>query len=210
MNETLSEELTTEQKLLTAAKKILDEKGYSALTIRRVCAESNCSTSTFYQYFESKDDLLLSFVIPDSHNSKDSFLHAIAGLSHQQAILEIYTYTTKPFCNLNLDVLEHFFTPENIALDFSFISKSKRNNWILNELGRHLHQAYEDGVYLPDITPWKMDKEIRILYYGCLFHWIISEKSYDLIETLRDMLTRYLNSCLKEEFQFSDEMQRMI
>lgn len=190
-----------EKQLLKAANRILSEKGYQALTIRRVCTEAKCSTSTFYQYFASKDELLLSFIVPDSAAAQDSFLSELSSVSHTQAILKIYTYVAEPFYHLDLEVLNHFITPSNIALDARFIGKSKRNNWILKELIRHLRALYEEGITLPGNTPWNMDKELRIIYYGCLFHWIISEKEHDLITTLMNLMTRYLNTCLKEEFQ---------
>lgn len=51
----------TEAALIGAFLQLIQEKGYSALTIQEICARANVGRSTFYRHFASKADLLLRF-----------------------------------------------------------------------------------------------------------------------------------------------------
>jgi AcrR family transcriptional regulator len=53
----------TRAKLLEAARELASEGGYDAVTIRKVAARAGLSTPTAYQYFASKDHLLVDSMV---------------------------------------------------------------------------------------------------------------------------------------------------
>lgn len=53
------------ERLLTEAKKQVQEFGYSAMTIRSVASACGVGIGTVYNYFPSKDMLIASFMIED-------------------------------------------------------------------------------------------------------------------------------------------------
>ncbi len=52
------------QEILRAAKKIFFAKGYSRATMDEIALEAEISKPTIYQYFNTKDDLFFSLMIP--------------------------------------------------------------------------------------------------------------------------------------------------
>lgn len=53
----------TRRRLLEAARALASEGGYDAVTIRKVAARAGLSTPTAYQYFASKDHLLVDSMV---------------------------------------------------------------------------------------------------------------------------------------------------
>lgn len=53
------------EKLLEEAKRQVCENGYSSMTIRSVAAACGVGTGTVYNYFQSKDMLVASFMLDD-------------------------------------------------------------------------------------------------------------------------------------------------
>lgn len=52
----------TKKKIFNAAKNILQEKGYEALSIKNICEEAGVSNGSFYHHFKTKDDLLSYYI----------------------------------------------------------------------------------------------------------------------------------------------------
>ena len=53
------------EKILVAAKKQLEEVGYSAMTIQSVARACGVGVGTVYNYFSSKDEILASYIAQD-------------------------------------------------------------------------------------------------------------------------------------------------
>jgi AcrR family transcriptional regulator len=51
--------LDTRRRLVRAAARLWSENGYDATTVEELCAEAGVGRTTFYLYFESKEQLLL-------------------------------------------------------------------------------------------------------------------------------------------------------
>ncbi len=53
------------EKLMAEARRQIEESGYSAMTIRSVAKGCGVGTGTVYNYFESRDELIASFMLVD-------------------------------------------------------------------------------------------------------------------------------------------------
>lgn len=49
----------TREAFITCACELFSQKGYDATTLAEIAERANCAPRTFFQYFESKEDLLL-------------------------------------------------------------------------------------------------------------------------------------------------------
>lgn len=52
----------TKEKLLESAKKEFLEKGYNKASLRKICADADCTTGALYFFFKDKEDLFDSIV----------------------------------------------------------------------------------------------------------------------------------------------------
>ncbi len=54
-----------EQTLLTTSKRIIEEEGYSALSMRRLAEECHVALGTIYNYIEGKDKIVAMLMVTD-------------------------------------------------------------------------------------------------------------------------------------------------
>ncbi|MFT4105956.1 MAG: helix-turn-helix domain-containing protein [Lacrimispora sp.] len=197
----VKQDINMEERLLDAARKLLKEGGYARLTIRRVCMEADCSTSTFYQYFDSKDDLLASFIQRNSFkkSSQDDYLN----FTHPEAIIEIYLQTARYLSSLPSDVLHNYLTPGNLALNARTISQTKGNGWVMDLVWEHFRKAQSESMFLPGHDYMDIYSEMDVILFGYLFHWAVYAGEYDLIPPMRKMMIERLNIYLMPEHRLS-------
>ncbi len=196
-----NEPIGMEERILSAAMDLLQKKDYTALTIRTICKEANCSTATFYHYFKNKEDLLIALILHDHSEQPDQFLKDLSNLTPLEAIVALCTYTIERFTSFDLDVLAHLLSPLNTALSYRFMKNSSRLHWIVDELKEQLHRAEITGMFL---IPYQVDdmlRDIDVIYFGYLFHWVLSNGDYELAPLMREMIVRHLNTFIKPEYQ---------
>ena len=73
-----------ESRLISEAKKQIEESGYGAMTIRSVAKGCGVGVGTVYNYFPSKDDLLATYMLSD-WNQCISAINAVSTYSDSPA-----------------------------------------------------------------------------------------------------------------------------
>ncbi len=85
--------LTTREKLIQAGHEIFYREGFLTVGLDRLLNEVGCSKQTFYNHFESKDDLIVA-VIDEHHRWWSSELrdrlHRAAGTDPREQILAMF------------------------------------------------------------------------------------------------------------------------
>lgn len=81
------------EKLLSEARRQVQEFGYGAVTIRSVASACNVGVGTLYNYFPSKDNLIAAFMAEDWHAAIQplfavSVSDAMTVLSHEYDVLK--------------------------------------------------------------------------------------------------------------------------
>ena len=80
----------TKERIFRAAKSILQEKGYEALSIKNICEEAGVSNGSFYHHFKTKDDLL-SYYIEDQPSINPDILDLPANAEEAKTtIIHVY------------------------------------------------------------------------------------------------------------------------
>ena len=78
----------TVARILDAAARILDERGYRATTTNHVAEEAGVSIGSLYQYFPNKDALLVVLAEQHVDDIAGQFAERLAGLRHEQPSLD--------------------------------------------------------------------------------------------------------------------------
>jgi len=64
---------TRKQQIIDVALKLFAAKGYESTSISKIAMEANISKGLIYNYFESKEDLLIQLVTEGFHDMLDAF-----------------------------------------------------------------------------------------------------------------------------------------
>ncbi len=73
--------------ILSSAKKLFEAQGISITTVDDIAKEADCSKSTLYVYFKSKDDILNHIILEQMHLLKDALQE---GISRAEGFEECY------------------------------------------------------------------------------------------------------------------------
>lgn len=65
------------RKILEASRELFSEDGYQSATITRIREKANVSIATFYNYFDSKQSVLLALLEDERENYKESINRAV-------------------------------------------------------------------------------------------------------------------------------------
>lgn len=99
----------SKQRILLTAIDLIKEKGYDSVTINDICTAANISKTTFYYYFESKEDLMLQFYrIP-----KDIITRNLASILMEETNIEQYWKLIEPMIDFiedsGTEIIKHLF-----------------------------------------------------------------------------------------------------
>ena len=80
----------TKARIFNAAKQILQEQGYEALSIKNICEAAGVSNGSFYHHFKTKDDLL-SYYIEEQPSINPDYLDLPGNAEEAKtAIIRVY------------------------------------------------------------------------------------------------------------------------
>lgn len=85
--------------IMNKARRIIEEEGYSALTIDRLAKEMNCSRPPIYEHFKSREDVVIGLAIEDATQRWQLLKKAatFSGRSREKLVaMNEFTYRTYP------------------------------------------------------------------------------------------------------------------
>lgn len=189
----------TEKKLIEAAKTILAHDRIEELSIRNICRTAGCSTSTFYQYFDSKNDLLLAlFVYDDREISIDA-----SARNPAENILKLSLFSARQLSALTPAVLKNVLVPTNTSLSAAFFGNTERGKWLVTETARQFERGEEQHIFRCGETQ-TVQRGMTALLYGYLFDWTISDGGYDVMAQIESSFIRYLNTYLCPDYRLAE------
>ena len=115
----LSTDINIEKNLLDAATKLFTENGYKKTKVSQITKEANVGTGTFYNYFDSKDDIFLEIYLIRHDDMKKEMTRLI---SKDKKAIEIIE-----------DILR------------TFLNRMKEDPILKLFLNKEVHHKYRDG-----------------------------------------------------------------
>jgi AcrR family transcriptional regulator len=118
MNHRERKKLQTRQALIDSGHALFAQKGYDATTLAEIAERANCAPRTFFQYFRSKEDLLLVGIDIFWNDFAENLAKRPTHVSTLQATRKWTTKITKDFLASGqpfLQVLDHEAANINIS-----------------------------------------------------------------------------------------------
>lgn len=177
------------KKIFDTTINLIEELDFDKVTIRRICKDADVSSATFYQYFDSKQDILFK-VYQDADMLFDGTgILNRNDLNSSEKIKELIKIQMAIGKDINFDAIKQIYT-YHIHSDNDYFFSEKRSLFIsLNEVikeGQNNKELIDD--FSSTEIAWKMLRFIR----GIIFDWIIRNGCYDLEEIAINELSLYL------------------
>lgn len=184
----------TKKKIFNAAKNILQEKGYEALSIKNICEEAGVSNGSFYHHFKTKDDLLSYYIEEQPSINPDLLDLPESPEEAKTAIIQVYLNYVHYCQDLGLSFMSNYYTPKNQSLNPAI--RTERPYPIVT-VHNYLKKALDAGVIhlsypLEDITT-----DIRMIVIGNVFEWCLKNGDADFEGNMKRSLKAYLDGAFK-------------
>lgn len=131
--------IISKEKILKESRDLVAEEGLDALSIRKLAKKCDLAVGTIYNYFSSKDDLMIStiesvwediFRIDDHDQGADDFLKYLS---------DIFTHL-----GLGIEKYPNFFTIHSLSFKSQSIGKAK------DSMATYIEKLRENLIYILD------------------------------------------------------------
>lgn len=181
------------EKIIQAAIALIEVHGAEYITVRRVCAEADLATGTFYYHFRNKDDLLMHFVREASfeHIELETALPDVVG-----RITELYLHLFRQYTNLGEKFMKSFYTADNQALHayMGEIDGQFEVGTIMARCEQELAEAQDAGHIKKGTNIHQLSADVCTIAKGCIFEWCLSSGKQDIGTAFERILQCYLKS----------------
>lgn len=183
--------LETKNRIFSAAKNILQRKGYDALSIKNICEEAGVSNGSFYHHFKTKDDLL-SYYIEDQPSIDPDRLELPKNKEDaKETIIHVYLNYVKYCKELGVEFMAGYYTPHNQALNPTI--RTERPYPIVT-VQHYLERALEANAIQLNLKIEEITTDIRMIVIGNVFEWAMRNGDADFEGNMRRSLSHYLDS----------------
>jgi len=177
----------TRDRIINSAKKLFAEQGYQKTTIVDISRQAGLSEAALYEYFQGKEDLLLT--IPDLWVSEllrdlDEQLFGIKG-----AVNKLRKYLWWYMRRVEQAPLDAKIVYLFLKTNANFLNTEVYSN--VKNLYSYLVDIFEEGRKSGDMKPELNPRLARDVFVGTMDHiitrWLLKDMSYSLFENLENI-----------------------
>ena len=177
----------TKNKIYDAAMLLMQTYGVKQAAIEEICKKARVSVGSFYNYFSSKEDVLLSIVESADRYFANVVVQDITKLSGKEQITRFFWHYSNYMADKWLDFITHlYFNSENKA----FIDRDRYMHKLLHII---LHQQERDGLIKTEYKVDDLEDFLFIVARGIVSDWCLHEGEYDLALKVVLLIDQLLN-----------------
>ncbi len=174
----------TRDRIINSAKKLFAEQGYQKTTIVDISRQAGLSEAALYEYFQGKEDLLLTIPalwVAEMLRDIEEQLFGIKG-----AVNKLRKYLWWYLRRIELSPLDAKIVYLFLKTNANFMTTEVYAN--VKKFYAHLIDIFEEGRRSGEMRP-EMDSRIaRDIFVGTMDHiiirWLLKDMSYSLFENL--------------------------
>ena len=196
----------TRVRIINSAKKLFSEQGYQKTTIVDISRQAGLSEAALYEYFQGKEDLLLT--IPDLWVSEllkdlDEQLFGIQG-----AVNKLRKYLWWYLRRVEQAPLDAKIVYLFLKTNANFLNTEVYAN--VRKFYSYLIDIFEEGQKNGEMRPDLDARSARDIFVGTMDHiitrWLLKDRSYSLFENLDHTFDLLVAAFKKERSKSADYM----
>ena len=185
-------------KILNAAWKLFEEKGYDNTTVDDIIEATDTSKGTFYHYFKSKEDLLslFSYMFDERYEELSKKLDVDMNSFDKLLVL----------CDECFNSIENDYSIDLVARMYSAHLFSKNQKHLMDKnrtyyklLRNVITEGQQRGHIRDDMSPAEIIKMYTIAERALVYDWCVCNGEYSLREYGCRMMSLYLYKIKENE-----------
>ncbi|HEX3023136.1 MAG TPA: TetR/AcrR family transcriptional regulator [Lachnospiraceae bacterium] len=175
---------STKEFIIDTANQLFLEKGYQNVTVMDICKACNISKTTFYYHLKSKEDIILHFYDPITHNISQFLMTILSKDNYWEQLLLCFESLVKEASKYGTDFFSQMMI-SNLKEDYGSYD-------LRDELTNIAVMIIKKGQEAGQIRNQSNAKELYIASaYAFLGHevtWCIKKGKFEWMEELRKAL----------------------
>lgn len=197
----------TRNKIVTAAWRLFNERGYEDTTIDEIVEESGTSKGSFYHYFEGKDALLgsLSIVFDEKYEELRT------QLTPEMSAVDKLTFLNHELFSMidngvPLELLTRLLSSQLITRSEKHLLD--RNRTYFKLMSEIFLEGQKSGELRTDLTVNEMVKVYAMMERGLMYDWCLTGGDYALSRYSGQIMPLFLKGLKKDAEQVQVQITR--
>ncbi len=175
----------TRQRIYDEAMALMSECGFQGTTIRAVCERAEVSVGTFYNYFNSKTDILHDIYYNADELFRLNVASEIKGMDPRDQLRHFASRYARLNTDTGLDIMRVLFNPEN-----TWFYKRRPMQDVLKNI---IDDGRRKGVFFTDRSSDDLVDDIFGIFRGVCYSWCVSSAAFDLADRMGHMVELVLH-----------------
>jgi len=187
------------QRIIQAATKIIAQKGFFQAKVSDIAKEARVADGTIYNYFENKDDILISLFEKQMQFILDYMKSQVSKEKDIKGKLEKFALIHLQLIENNIDIAEIIQIELRQSGRFMKEYKNEKFAEYLDIIGNIIREGQESGVVKKDVIP----SIAKRAFFGALDEisrvWVLSSrKRYDIETAARQISDYFLTGLFRQ------------
>ena len=183
--------LDTKDKIYNSAMNKFTEKGLERTTIQEICRDAEVSIGSFYNHFNSKEDIIYEIFKRADLNFEQFKEKNVDKKGIRELILEYMDYYVSFVQTNDIQFTKFFYNTSN----HYFVQEKRPMQEVLKSILREYD--LELNRYYVEDTDMLVDR-LFITSRGVIFHWCLKDGTFDLNEMNRKHIEMVLSAVLMD------------
>ncbi|MBP2659518.1 MAG: TetR family transcriptional regulator [Firmicutes bacterium] len=191
LNSRQQQAIHTKNKLYNIALELIDAKGYDNIKIDDICKKAEVSVGSFYNYFKSKNDILIEIYKRGDDYFRNEVANKIDNPNAADQILDYFRYYAKYNVTSGIDTTKQLYTSHNKL----FIAKKRYMQVLLQDI---IQKGQARNQLVKDLTPEEITEYLFIAARGVVYNWCLHDGEYDLEEAMLNYMKRIIETFVNQ------------
>ncbi|MBU3099024.1 MULTISPECIES: TetR/AcrR family transcriptional regulator [Clostridium] len=177
--------LNTKNKIYKSAIDLMDKKGYKNIKIQDICKKAGVSVGSFYNCFESKNEILIEIY----KRADEYFIKEVANNIYcdnaTNEIIKYFDYYAKYNVQVGIDTMKLLYNSNNKL----FITKGRDMQNLLNII---IERGQEKNELSNEMSKESITEYLFIAARGVVYNWCLYDGKFDLLEAMNEYMKRFI------------------
>ena len=175
------------QDIVDAGMRLIQEKGYEAVSVDEISQAAGISKPTFYKYVKSKEDILHAY-FQEEMRARWEQLEKLDSEDYWSKVWVVLYGTMARGVRLGPEIYGHYLQ----LLMHEHNPTSLYKSDLVDETYKNIRLAQEHGQILNQDDPEQLFLTIRNMALGLAFKWVMTDGSFELIPYFRELVETIL------------------
>lgn len=176
----------TKNKLYKISIELLEKQGYEKLKIEDICKKAGVSVGSFYNYFNSKNDILVEVYKRADNYFKNEVENNIKSVNILDKIVEFFDYYGNYNDLVGIDIMKQLYNSNNKL----FPQKGRFMQTLLESLILEGQNKNEISFHM---TSEEICNYLFISARGIVYDWCIHNGTYNLKDSMHNYISLLVN-----------------